>query len=67
MRVGTAHFVSRKHAVKYYRDYHYEDTEKAVDQKLAEGEIHIGPPALKKGQSLELIDNGCRYCLVDNR
>lgn len=67
MRIGTSHFVSRRHAIRYYKDYHYENTAEAVDRKLSEGEIHIGPPKIQKTEHLELIDNGCRYCRVDNK
>jgi hypothetical protein len=63
--VGTSHFVSRAAAVAYYRDYGYDDTGAAVDRKLAEGEIHIGPPTLKPGQTLGTTDGGRRYTVTD--
>jgi hypothetical protein len=34
-----------------------------VDQKLNEGEIHIGKPALKPGQTLSIEDN--RYHITE--
>jgi hypothetical protein len=50
--IGTAHFVSRKAAIRYYRDYHYPNTEAAVDRKLAEGAIFIGKPEIKPIEQL---------------
>ncbi len=43
-RWGTSHFVSYEKAVSYYGPYHYSNTRMAVDRKLADGEISIGPP-----------------------
>jgi hypothetical protein len=50
--VGTSHFVSRKAAIRYYRDYHYPNTEAAVDRKLADGEISLGKPETKPDEDL---------------
>jgi hypothetical protein len=66
MRLGTSYFVSKKHAVRYYWNYGYEDTALAIETKLAVGEIHIGKPTVEANQHLEIIDSGCRYCIVDN-
>jgi len=65
MKIGTAHFVSKRHAIRYYRNYNYEgdDGTAAVERKLAEGSIHIGKPALKPGERLLTIDNGTRYAV----
>jgi len=60
---GTAFFVSKAAAITYYRPYHYEDVVEAVNRKLAEGEIHIGPPPLEPGESLVIIDQGTRYAI----
>lgn len=63
MRVGTSHFVSMASAQRYYADYHL--TAAAVARKIAEGEIHIGQPETKPGQTLSLIDNGTRYAIEE--
>lgn len=62
---GTAHFVSLSQACAYYAEYHYPNTLRAVEHKLADGEIFLGPPALMPGQSLSLIDNGTRYAITE--
>lgn len=61
MILGTCHFPSRAHAIAYYRGYHYSDTARVVDRKIAEHEIVIGAPNLKPGERLILIDQRCRY------
>lgn len=60
---GTNHFVSLRHAERYYDDYQYDDVRKTVQRKVKEGEIAIGPPKLKPGQKLFLTDNGRRYAV----
>lgn len=65
MKTGTAHFISRDAAIRYYREYGYDDTAAEVDRKLADGEIYIGPPELKPGQRLARIDAGTRYAIED--
>ena len=51
--IGTANFVSRRAALKYYRLYNEAGTNAAeVTRKENEGEIAYGPPKLKKGESL---------------
>lgn len=75
---GTSHFVSYSAALAYYRPYHGEplapgkrfrdDTNEnraAVDAKLAAGEIHIGPPTLRPGQSLSLHREERRYFITE--
>lgn len=62
---GTSHFVSRSAAMRYYKDYGYDDVKSAVDSKIRDGEIHIGKPSLKAGQSLKLIDGGKRYAILE--
>lgn len=64
-RWGTSHFVSRSAAERYYKPYGYEDVAEAVTRKLAEGEIHIGKPALKPGQKLVTVDDGTRYAIEE--
>jgi hypothetical protein len=63
---GTSHFVSRLAAERYYSDYEgdADDTRRAVDRKLAEGQIHIGKPNLELGQTLTIGDNGTRYFIT---
>lgn len=69
IRTGTSHFKSREAAMRYYKPYGYIDLARAVDRKLADGEIHIGPPALKPDGSerFTLIDGGLRYAIEDSR
>lgn len=69
IRTGTSHFKSREAAMRYYAPYGFTDVARAVDCKLADGEIHIGPPALKSDGSERfiLIDGGLRYAIEDSR
>jgi hypothetical protein len=60
-RQGTANFVSKAAAVRYYRDYGFDAAD--VDRKIAEGEIHIGKPTLKPGDRLVVVYNGTRYAI----
>ncbi len=62
MMYGTSHFVSLPAAVRDYADYGSDRAQ--VEQKIAEGQIHIGPPAVKPGERLITIDAGSRYALV---
>lgn len=61
---GTAYFVSREAAVKYYANYEH-DPDHAVTYKLREQSIHIGKPDLKPGQVLSIIDGGLRYAVTE--
>ncbi len=65
MRYGTSYFVSRAAAIRYYRDYGYDNVADAVARKLREGEIHIGKPPLKAGQRLGVTDGGKRYEIIE--
>jgi|KBSMisStaDraftv2_1062788.scaffolds.fasta_scaffold173508_2 hypothetical protein len=61
---GTAHFLSRAHAVRYYRlqGFHTRnEASKAVDRKLQDGSIFIGEPKCPEGSRIVLLDDGCRY------
>lgn len=64
---GTSHFVDRKSAALYYRDYADDrNMMKAyalVQRKLKAGEIHLGKPQVKAGEKLILIDGGKRYAI----
>jgi hypothetical protein len=64
---GTSHFVSIDAAAEYYKDYHYTSTRAAVLRKIHDGEIHIGKPATKRGEHVQLIDNGLRYAIVSDK
>ena len=59
MTKGTAHFVSIHLAWEYYWIQGYDRND--VLQKLTDGEIFIGPPDLKDGEKLMLLDSGTRY------
>ncbi len=59
---GTNYFKDLLAVLKYYGPYGY--NEKDVHSKLADGEIHIGKPALKPGETLSLIDDGTRYAIT---
>lgn len=65
MMYGTPHFVSVAAAVAYYKPYGYKSTLAAVLRKKQDGEIHIGPPTLKPGQTLRIIDGGLRYAIQE--
>jgi len=62
--IGTSYFATKGHAIKYYAQHDPSATEKEiqewVDCKLENGEIHIGQPVLKTGESLNIDDDG-RY------
>jgi len=64
-RYGTSHFVSKAAAIRYYRDTEGDNAREAVERKLSEGEIHIGAPDLKPGETLSVIDNGTRYEIAE--
>lgn len=59
-RYGTCNFVSYQAAFRYYSDYHYPNTAKALDRMLQEGEIRIGPPTAKPGERVIIINGGTR-------
>ena len=54
--IGTANFVSRFKAVKYYKSQGYDRAISVVNEKIEEGAITIGPPTVEEGQRL-LVDN----------
>jgi len=61
---GTSHFVSKAAAIAYYLPYEGNHAVvAAVNRKLAAGEIHIGPPTLKPGDRLTIVDAGTRYAI----
>lgn len=69
MTYGTSHFISKDAAIRYYKDYEgsYADAKRAVERKLAEGSIHIGPPTrLKPGAKVTVIRGEGRYQVTEN-
>ena len=60
---GTSHFVSRAAAVRYYQAYE-DDADKAVEIKLQEKSIYIGPPPTKENESYILGSEG-RYFIKE--
>ena len=62
-RWGTSHFESRAAAIRYYRPYGY--TAASVERKIVEGEIHIGPPEAKPGQTVTLNREEGRYFIEE--
>jgi hypothetical protein len=64
-RWGTSHFVSYEDAMRYYSGYGYSNTQRAVDRKLSEGEIHIGRPATKAGEKITLDKGEGRYFIEE--
>lgn len=71
MRTGTSHFVSIQAAELYYSDY-IPNFSKAVvaahvANKIKSGDIHIGKPELKPGETLVICDDGTRYAIDDGK
>lgn len=62
MIYGTPCFVSTQAAYNYYYDYGYTHTE--VDRKIAEGEIFIGEPPVKAGDTVLIDPDEQRYFIV---
>ena len=60
--VGTCHFVSRNAAYKYYAGYGLTAADVAL--KIAAREIAIGPPKVKGGEAVILVDGDTRYAVV---
>ena len=66
MIIGTSHFISKEAAIKYYSDYEYDDVKSAVERKLQEGLIHIGPPQIQDKEYLKVNNEG-RYLRIDKK
>jgi hypothetical protein len=65
-RTGTCHFLSRRSAQRYYAEPGGTwATAREIERKIAAGEIKVGPPAIKPGQRLTLVDAGTRYAIVE--
>ena len=64
---GTSHFESFTAAQNYYSTYstgNYAQGQALISEKLATGEIHIGPPTLKPGETLSLHTEERRYFIT---
>lgn len=59
---GTSYFRDLRSAILYYAEYGIDRA--GTERKIAEGQIHIGKPAVAGNQQLKLIDNGRRYAIV---
>lgn len=74
MKTGTCHFPSYGAALRYYRPYcvarearrgdRTQVCRLVVDEKINAGEIHIGKPRLKPGETLSIEDN--RFHIISN-
>jgi len=60
-RIGTSYFVSREAAFAHYA-LQGED-ESFVSDRIADGVIKIGKPAILTGERLLIIDDGRRYAI----
>jgi len=75
-RVGTSHFVSRDAAYDYYAQYEVGSYTSSIhggktrndaalsallDNKIADGEIHIGAPVVRDGERLLVDRSEGRY------
>lgn len=68
MIYGTNNFVSFTKACDYYRGQGNDELtpaalEQLVREKIDGGEIEIGQPGMKPGETLHLIDDGTRYAI----
>lgn len=59
---GTCHFPSRAAAMAYYQPYGT-GTKAEVEKLIKCGEIVIGPPTVKAGETVVYIDKGTRYAI----
>lgn len=60
---GTSHFVSLDAARTYYK--RQGESADSVDERLTEGAINIGPPTLREGETLIMVDDGLRYAIQE--
>jgi hypothetical protein len=69
MITGTSYFPSKAHAESYYTPYYagFSDFNfnKIIKEKIQSGEIHIGKPPIKPGQTLFIQDN--RYFIQETK
>ena len=66
IKMGTCHFESEQSAVDYYYSQCYDrDTVgRDVMEKIRKGEIKIGPPKIKDGERLEILNGEGRYAII---
>lgn len=65
MTIGTNYFVSRSAAISFYYAYGYDSIE--VDRRIKEGDIHIGEPPTKPGETIIRVDGGKRYAIIEEQ
>lgn len=63
MTYGTSYFRSMVHAAMYYRSQYGAAAHHYVAEKVRNGEIHIGKPPMKDGETCFLIDDGTRWAV----
>ena len=63
MTYGTCYFRSFAHAAYYYRKQYGAAALILVVEKVRYGEIHIGKPPMKPGETCFLIDDGTRWAV----
>ena len=64
---GTPYFRSMVHAAMYYRAQYGAAAHIIVAKKVRDGEIHIGKPPIKDGETIFLIDDGTRWAVNTNK
>jgi hypothetical protein len=64
MTIGTSHFTSREAATSYYRNYGFRSED--VEEKIKQGEIKIGPPQAKEGETIFINQEEGRYFVKVN-
>lgn len=62
MMIGTSYFISKAAANRYYKSYGH--SARDVAQMVAHGEIHIGRPVPKAGESVGIIPGEGRYYIL---
>jgi hypothetical protein len=67
MTYGTCYFRSLMHAVWYYQGQYGKAALVIVPEKIRDGEIHVGMPPLKSGETCFLIDNGTRWAVKTSK
>jgi hypothetical protein len=68
MTYGTQYFRSMIHAAMYYTpQYGRAGAMRAVEEKVKRGEIKMGMPPLRNGESCFLIDGGTRWAINTNK
>ena len=71
MQYGTSHFIDKMSAVLYYKQYDpaltMKEARQWVQHKLIDGEIHLGKPILKEGETCFLDKHSGRYWINDHK